>query len=135
MAGNTPLERKSSESHGNIDREVSAPVRPQNKHLKRGGSPGRPKGIPNKASFEIKHFCRSITESRTYQASLKKRLIEGKAPHMEPLIFAYAYGKPVEKIQIIDRMENQIEAMAQKYGLSPEQIVQRLQLMLGGRVA
>lgn len=61
--------------------------------LKRGG-PGRPKGQPNKATAEIRDAARAIVEDKDYAESLKKRVIAGKAPHMETLLFHYAYGKP-----------------------------------------
>jgi hypothetical protein len=58
------------------------------------GQGGRPKGIPNKATREIKEASRLIVEDEAYTVSLKTRLLEGKAPHMETLLFHYAYGKP-----------------------------------------
>lgn len=61
--------------------------------LKRGG-PGRPVGVPNKATVEIKDASRLIVEDEAYVESLKKRVNAGKAPHMETLLFHYAYGKP-----------------------------------------
>ena len=33
-----------------------------------------------------------------YQASLRARLIAGKAPHMETLLHYYAWGKPKDKM-------------------------------------
>lgn len=61
--------------------------------LKRGG-PGRKPGIPNKATLEIKDASRKLVEDPAYVLSLKRRLVAGKAPHMETLLFHYAYGKP-----------------------------------------
>jgi hypothetical protein len=60
--------------------------------LRKGG--GRPRGVPNKASLEIKKSARLLVEDEDYQASLKQRITAGKAPHMETLLFQYAYGKP-----------------------------------------
>lgn len=57
---------------------------------------GRVPGTPNKATREIKDSSRLLVEDLAYQASLKQRLEEGKAPHMETLLFQYAYGKPKE---------------------------------------
>jgi len=67
--------------------------------LKRGGSKGRPKGVPNKATLEIKEFARAVLSSPEYIASLTKRLQAGKAPHMETLLNYYAHGKPKEQIE------------------------------------
>ena len=57
---------------------------------------GRRKGSLNKVTIEVKAFSASILHDPNYQESLKKRLIAGKAPHMEPLLFHYCYGKPKE---------------------------------------
>jgi hypothetical protein len=66
--------------------------------LKRGG-PGRPAGSQNQATKEIKEASRALVEDPKYVASLKVRLESGKAPHMETLLFHYAYGKPKETVQ------------------------------------
>lgn len=58
------------------------------------GNSGRPKGAQNKATREIQQFSRDVLERPTYVQSLKKRIDEGKAPHMETLLAHYAYGKP-----------------------------------------
>jgi len=50
--------------------------------LKRGG-PGRPKGVPNKATREMKAWARELFESEHWRVSAAKRIIEGKAPHLE----------------------------------------------------
>lgn len=69
--------------------------------MKIGGNPhklkpgrGRPKGVPNKATREIKDAARALVESPTYRTKLKERLEDGKAPHMETLLHHYAYGQP-----------------------------------------
>lgn len=61
-------------------------------NLRKGG--GRPKGVPNKAAREIKDAAKALVERPAYVASLQQRIDDGKAPHMETLLFHYAYGKP-----------------------------------------
>lgn len=67
--------------------------------LKRGG-PGRKAGVPNKAAREFKDAARALVEDPVYVAELRRRLVAGKAPHMEPLLFHYAYGKPRETVDV-----------------------------------
>lgn len=63
------------------------------KNLTNAGK-GRPKGAKNHATREIQSAARLLVEDEHYVASLKRRLTSGKAPHMETLLFQYAYGKP-----------------------------------------
>lgn len=58
------------------------------------GEGGRPKGVTNKNTREIKNAATALVEDPKYLASLQHRLMSGKAPHMETLLFHYAYGKP-----------------------------------------
>ena len=55
---------------------------------------GGPKGVPNKATQEIKEFARNILISDSYRRSLVRRIEAGKAPQMEVLLHHYAFGKP-----------------------------------------
>jgi hypothetical protein len=61
---------------------------------------GRPKGATNVASREIKDVARRILEDAAYQARLVTRLRAGRAPHVEVLLFHYAFGKPVERHEV-----------------------------------
>ena len=64
------------------------------------GEGGRPRGAINHATREIKDFARNLVESPEYVKSLTRRLIAGRAPHMETLIFHYGYGKPKETVDV-----------------------------------
>ena len=61
---------------------------------------GRKAGTPNKATAEIKDVARSLLEDPVYQAKLKQRLRDGKAPQIEQLLYHYAYGKPKERFEV-----------------------------------
>ncbi len=62
---------------------------------------GRKKGVLNKATIEVKAFCRELLDDPTYQASLKQRLREGVLPPaMETLLWHYSYGKPKEQMEL-----------------------------------
>jgi hypothetical protein len=61
---------------------------------------GRPKGSRNKASQEIAQLARRLLSDRPYRRHLKARLRDGTAPHIEALLYYYAYGKPVERHEL-----------------------------------
>lgn len=62
--------------------------------------PGRPKGLQNKTTREIKDFAARFLSSSDYLASAKARVLSGEAPHLETLWHHYAYGKPKDSLQI-----------------------------------
>jgi hypothetical protein len=84
---------------------------------------GRPKGSRNKTSLEIAEVARKLVESREYKASLKQRLIEGKAPHMEPILFYYAYGKPIDRIELVGPMIQETQRLAAVYGMTVDEVL------------
>jgi hypothetical protein len=67
--------------------------------LKRGG-PGRKPGVPNKATQDVKTFCQEFMGSEEYRENAKRRVLRGRAPHLETLMMHYAYGKPKETIAL-----------------------------------
>ena len=66
---------------------------------------GRPKGARNKATVEITVTWRKFFESPVYQASLKKRMLAGKAPHMETYLGQLCYGRPIERHELDAHVE------------------------------
>src|SRR2546425_11337464 len=67
------------------------------------GNPGggRKRGVPNRATQEIKDFARNFLMSEEYRANLKRRLLAGEAPHLEVLLHHYAFGKPRTSVEIL----------------------------------
>jgi hypothetical protein len=61
---------------------------------------GRPPGSLSRRTIEVREFARRFIEDSEYQTSLRRRMIAGKAPQMEMLLFSYAYGKPVERHEV-----------------------------------
>ncbi len=59
--------------------------------------PGRPKGSLNKRTLEAKAFARGLLNDKTYRQKLQARLRAGEAGAMEPMLWAYAFGKPKEQ--------------------------------------
>lgn len=60
---------------------------------------GRPKGSLNKSTIAVKEFAVSVVEDPEYQASVRKRAIEGKLGALEPVLYYYAAGKPKEAVE------------------------------------
>lgn len=61
---------------------------------------GRPKGVRNKATVEVKEFVGRFLDDKPYQENLLLRLRAGEAPHMETLFWHYRYGKPVDRVEM-----------------------------------
>lgn len=60
-------------------------------------SRGRPKGVPNKATVEVREAAQKIVQDPEYLKSLTERLLAGRAPHIESLLWLFAYGRPKEQ--------------------------------------
>jgi hypothetical protein len=61
---------------------------------------GRKKGIPNKATGELREFAQRILESEEYRESVRRRVIDGASPKIEELLYFYAYGKPADTLDL-----------------------------------
>jgi hypothetical protein len=48
-------------------------------------------------------FTQKLLGDKAYQAALRKRIIAGEAPTIEVLLYQYAYGKPVDRVQVEQR--------------------------------
>jgi hypothetical protein len=62
--------------------------------------PGRPKGLPNKATQDVREFAQKFIDDEDYKSSLKRRILRGSAPHMETLIWHYRFGKPKDTLDV-----------------------------------
>lgn len=68
-----------------------------------GNPQGRPPGIVAKPTKELRAFCRAFVEDLVYRDNLLLRILAGKAPFIETLIWHYAYGKPPDKLLVEDQ--------------------------------
>lgn len=68
--------------------------------LRRGG-PGRPKGVPNKATQEAREVCAAMVDDPVYRQKLKSDFQRRKVhPAVEQMIWHYAKGKPKDTLAI-----------------------------------
>lgn len=61
--------------------------------------PGRPKGIPNKVTAEIRQLARHLLQDKAYRRSLRRRLVNGTLGPLEIVLWHYAYGKPKDQLE------------------------------------
>ena len=62
---------------------------------------GRPPGVLNKTSREVKAFATEVLESPAYVASLWRRIKNDElAPAIEALLYYYSFGKPKEHVEV-----------------------------------
>ena len=66
-----------------------------------GGLAGRPKGVPNKATKEVKELAQRLVLDPEYQQKLKQRLLNGTLqPAVEALLWHYSFGKPKDTLDV-----------------------------------
>ena len=64
------------------------------------GHGGRAKGTPNKQTVEIAEASRRLLEDPIYRDGFKTRLQTASlAPALEAMLWHYAYGRPVERVE------------------------------------
>ena len=69
--------------------------------LKRGGSPGRKPGVPNKATQAGQEFAQKVLSDPEYRRKLEERAKRGKLPPaVECMLWDRAYGKVKEHVEV-----------------------------------
>ena len=65
---------------------------------------GRKKGTPNKSTQSVGQLCRKILETHEFRQKWREYFVKTPMNRIEPkllvLVFAYAYGKPREHIEL-----------------------------------
>jgi hypothetical protein len=56
----------------------------------------RRRGVPNKATEEVRQPARQIIDDPAYLRSLRQRILEGKTAGLEAQLWHYAYERPSE---------------------------------------
>ena len=62
---------------------------------------------------DAQRFCREIVSSDIYRKGLKERADKGDlAPALEAMLWAYAYGKPVEQVRMTIETEEDLSELS-----------------------
>lgn len=64
-----------------------------------GNPAGRRPGTRRRVTIEAQLAAAQIVDDPDYRAALRQRMIAGTAGAMEPLMWFYAKGKPVERVE------------------------------------
>lgn len=68
--------------------------------------PGRPAASAPSGKMTRKQFCKELLATKEYRESLLQRIVLGTLPPaVEVLLYHYADGKPVDKIEVKDTTE------------------------------
>jgi hypothetical protein len=72
-------------------------------HAKVGG---RKRGVPNKLTREVQRFCLALVQdpeyAKKFAEDFKARRV---APGLEAMVWAYAYGRPRQQLEIVHNDE------------------------------
>ena len=91
-----------------------------------GNPSGKKVGTPNRITAQAREMAALIVDDPEYREGLRRRMIAGTAAHMEPLLWAYAKGKPVDRVEhggpgafaalsdaeLCERLENAVKSLA-----------------------
>ena len=68
-----------------------------------GNPRGRAPGTRNKVTREAREAAERLVDDPEYREALRIRMIDGTAGAMEALLWFYAKGKPVERVEQVTR--------------------------------
>lgn len=86
---------------------------------------GRPKGSKNQITSEARAFALEIVRSPEYRKSLLTRVAAGTLPaNIEAMLWAYAYGRPTERVEV-----THISPAAQLAEMSVQELAERAALI------
>ena len=79
---------------------------------------GRPPGAVNKLSAEVREFWTQFFASAEYRESARRRIIAGRAPHLEGYWLPAIYGKPAETVTLQGDARKPVRLVVVRNGVS-----------------
>lgn len=64
-----------------------------------GNPAGRRPGTRRRVTIEAQAAATQIVDDPEYRSRLRQRMLDGTAGAMEPLLWFYAYGRPVDRVE------------------------------------
>ncbi len=64
-----------------------------------GNPRGRTPGTLTRKTIEVRDVCNRLVDDPEYREALRRRMINGSAGSVEMLIWHYAKGKPVDRVE------------------------------------
>jgi hypothetical protein len=64
-----------------------------------GNPRGRTPGTQRRNTIEVRELCNKLVDDPQYRESLRRRMIAGTAGGVEILVWHYAKGKPVDRVE------------------------------------
>jgi len=94
-----------------FEKPTKSKARPRGKPFVKGDKrAGRPPGLLNKATLEVREATRAMVDEPGYLAKLKARLDSGTLPPaIEAMLWYYAYGKPKERVEVTGQDGNALK--------------------------
>lgn len=65
-----------------------------------GNPNGRARGSRNRATVEARESAARLIDDPEYRARLRQRLLEGTAGSVELLLWHYAWGRPMTRVEV-----------------------------------
>lgn len=91
---------------------------------------GRIKGVPNKATVQVRELAQGLVNDTDYLVKLRAQLRAGKcAPAVESMLWHYAFGKPKDVVEVTGTNGSPLIPALR---LLPDDLLERLDAALAG---
>jgi hypothetical protein len=85
-----------------------------------------PLGTVPKLTAEVRDLARALVTDPDYVVALKGRLLKGRAAHLEPTLWHYAWGKPKERVEVEGQIQLHASGGMEAFKRAVANVVQRV---------